>query len=110
MGEAQLPRYFRCVNCSRYMEVDDSIDSAFCSDECRQRYARCHTCGRYFAVPSAEDPLYCSEECAVTEDAVSESASVEYRHMNDEESATDMTEILGITKRVDGTREEGEEL
>jgi len=54
--------------------------------------------------------LYCSEECAVTEDAVSESASVEYRHMNDEESATDMTEILGITKRVDGTREEGEEL
>lgn len=70
MEETTLPRFIRCHNCNRYVNVEALVEGQYCSSECGQRYARCHTCGRYFPIPIDEETMFCSEACTIQDDTI----------------------------------------
>jgi len=60
-----MTTYLVCRTCGRYVAAGDTVNRAYCSEECTAAYTNCTNCGKYFPSGTGADRETCSPECTV---------------------------------------------
>jgi hypothetical protein len=60
-----MTSFIVCRTCGRYVPASETVNRAFCSEECTTAFTSCANCGTYFPAGTGFDREACSRECTV---------------------------------------------